>query len=133
MSSNEDPKLNGPLADLKGRGDGFRSPSPDFFARLADEAIAAGQPTATVRTLWPRLQYVAAGVFLLLLAAFLLQGAFDKTVGGPTAGNSPSAAALLANLDPDDIETYLDDYPPADLEAEIFPADYPETDDDDND
>jgi|GEM_PF-1988998 hypothetical protein len=130
MSSNENPKPSGPLADLKGRGDGFRTPLPAFFDRLADEAITAGQQTATVRSLWPRLQYVALGVFLLLLVSFLLQGTFADVGNGHTTETKPSAAELLAKLKPDDIKNYLEDYPAADLEAEIFPADYPETDDD---
>lgn len=129
MSSNEEPTLSGPLADLKGRGDGFRTPSPAFFAQLADKAIAAGQQPAKVRSIWRSWQYAAAGVFLLLLVGFLLRSTVGKFSNGPTAEARPSAAALLAELDPNDIETYLDDYSPANLEAEIFPADYPETDD----
>jgi len=107
----ENPEGNGPLADLRGRGDGLKSPPPAYFDALADRALAATEQPAAVRRLPLRWLAAAATVVLLLVAAFLLRPGANGEVAENPATTPPPASAemLLANLDPDDIDAYIAD------------------------
>lgn len=120
MSSNEDPRLHGPLADLRKQGDGFRTPSSAYFDDLAERAIkgAAREPAVTRRLYQPWMA-IAASLLVLLVAGFLLwptdNGQPITHNGQPTTANQqpttdngqPTTDDILADIDPADIEAYI--------------------------
>lgn len=126
MSSNEDPRLSGPLADLRAQGDGFRTPPPAYFDELAGLALqGAAQQPAVTRRLYRPWMAMAASLLLLLIAGFLLRPANDPqlttaTSGQPTTDNRQlTTDEILAEIDPAEIEAYIT----ADLdnfEAELY-------------
>ena len=117
MSSNEDPRLSGPLADLRNTGDGFRTPPPAYFNDLADrvlDADAARHPAVTRRLYQPWMA-IAATLLLLCVAGFLLWPAPTVTDGylaadnphPPTANRPMTTDEILAEIDPAEIEAYI--------------------------
>lgn len=129
MSNNEDPRLSGPLADMRANGDGFRTPPPDYFDALTDRVLKdVARPPAVTRRLYQPWMAIAASLLLLLVAGFLLfPNSTDNQLA--TDNRQPTTAdELLADLDPEDIEAYiatdLDNF-----ESEIYAAnadnDYP--------
>lgn len=114
MSSNEDPRLSGPLANLRDQGDGFRTPSTTYFDELAERAIQeAGQKNATVtRRLYQPWMSIAASLLVLLVAGFLLwptDNDQSTTENGQllTDNRQPTTDEILADIDPADIEAYI--------------------------
>ena len=122
------------LDRLRGAGDGFTSPGAAYFERLTRRAIeseqnAAGcqssgrrrRPAVVVRTLgrrsWKAGLAIAAAVLLLLsLWQFALTPASAPATNVPLADNEfpiasePTSAQLLADLDPVEVDAYIDRY-----------------------
>jgi hypothetical protein len=116
MSNNEDPRLSGPLADLRNTGDGFRTPPPAYFDDLAERVLHdAAQRPAVIRRLYQPWMAIAAALLLLLVAGFLLWPVATATDGDLVAGNPQPATdhrplttdEILAEIDPADIEAYI--------------------------
>jgi len=119
MSSNDEPRLSPPLADLRGRGDGFRTPRPAYFDDLAERVLQSETPRRSVtRRVLRSWLAVAASLLVLLVAGFLHWPAHNPQ---PVSGNPQPKTAdeILADIDPADIEAYitadLDNY-----EAELY-------------
>ncbi|MFT6000324.1 MAG: hypothetical protein ACI81P_002785 [Neolewinella sp.] len=110
MSDHDEPRLGEFLVGLREKGDGFRTPSPEFLEELANRTLAEERRPARVRPLHLTWWSAAAAVMLLLLVTFLL---LPKGNEGPVATNdsavSPSSEALLVELDADDIDAYISD------------------------
>lgn len=119
----EDPRPPGPLADLRERGDGFRTPDADYFARLADRVVATPPAAPARRRALPGRWWTAAAAVALLLTLTLHLR--PRPNAEPTAQQTTEPAAspeqLLADLTAEDLASYLDYYPGG-LEDELLPA-----------
>lgn len=95
------------LQQLRERGDGYVAPGEDYFARMAERALRSAQAPAKQRRLTPRFYAVAAGMLLLLVAAWWkLAGPQQDAVAAVTSPR-PSSAELLADIDPEIIDAYI--------------------------
>ncbi|SEQ77856.1 hypothetical protein [Neolewinella agarilytica] len=119
MSNKEMRELPETLRNLKGAGDGLKSPDPAYFEALAKASLAEGQRTAVVRRL-PLRQLLAAAAAILLLIGFWV-----FSPGGEGAGTDGVAVAslsseeLLNQLTAEDIDAYIDDQL-YDFESELY-------------
>ncbi len=107
MPSNEHDEISGRLAELRKRGDGFRTPEPRYFEELAERSIQSGQRPAKTAGINRRWLSIAASVALLLLATVLLWP--KATADTPQANNEtlPASEILLADIEASDIEAYI--------------------------
>jgi hypothetical protein len=109
MSSNKDPNLPDLLADLRKRGDGFRTPAPGYFEELAERSIKAGQQPARTVPINRTWLSIAASIALIFLASVVF---WPKATDGPQiaqASVQPASEDLLAEIDASDIEAYIAD------------------------
>ena len=124
--STEHPDRHEHLDRLRGKGDGFRTPEPAYFEQLARRAVEAAEITpsrkpAVVRSLWQRprrLALAAAAAVALLLCVW--QFALAPATAPPgdlvavtpeqAIAPAPSSDELLAELDPAEVDAYIDRY-----------------------
>jgi hypothetical protein len=118
MSDHDEPSLGEFLTGLQEKGDGFRTPSPEYLEGLASRALAEEDRPARVRPLRRSWWSAAAAVMLLLIATFLLLPKGDKELVAETVP-TPSSEALLAELDAEDIDAYISDQLD-DFESELY-------------
>lgn len=109
MSSNENHELSGHLADLRKRGDGFRTPEPDYFEALAERSIKAGRQPARTVSINRKWMGLAAAIALLLIATFVLLPTTTETDQLTTNNTTTASEELLAEIDASDIEAYIAD------------------------
>jgi hypothetical protein len=109
MSSNKDPNLPDLLADLRKRGDGFRTPTPGYFEELAERSIKAGRQPARTANINRKWLSLAASAVLIFIATVLLWP--NAPGNGQLANESqqPASQELLAEIDASDIEAYIAD------------------------
>lgn len=109
MSSNKDPNLPDLLADLRKRGDGFRTPAPGYFEELAERSIKAGRQPARTISINRKWLSLAASAVLIFIATVLLWP--NAPSNGQLANESqkPASQKLLAEIDASDIEAYIAD------------------------
>ena len=105
MSNNDKDQLPDLLAELKSRGDGYRSPGPEYFAELAERSIAAGKKPAVRTSLWRWSAAVAAG--LLLVFGLWFAGGPSGDEGNLVADEMPESELLLADISEEDIDAYI--------------------------
>lgn len=106
-SKQELPEL---LRNLQKRGDGYETPDADYFARLAENALAqAAEPAKIARPQPKRWWLSAAAIALLALFAWLaVDGLSPAPEDAPgLATNQPTSEELLAEISAEDIEDYI--------------------------
>jgi hypothetical protein len=118
MSNKEMRELPETLRSLKGRGDGLKSPDPDYFEALAEASLAEGQRTAAVRRFPLRQLLAAAAAVLLLIGVWFFSPGEEAGTDG-MAVESLSSEELLNQLTAEDIDAYIDDQL-YDFESELY-------------
>lgn len=117
MKDKEFNEISETLQRLKSAGDGFRTPSPDYFDQLAqrvvDEASAVPAPKqyARRRLLWPSLYAVAAALLLLLWWQpwQVSEVALTPQVVEASTTDQSGWESALAALSEEDILAYIDE------------------------
>ncbi|MTB52282.1 hypothetical protein [Lewinella sp. W8] len=105
MSNNDKDQLPDLLASLKSRGDGYRTPGPEYFAELAERSMAAGKQRAVRTSLWRWSAAVAAG--LLLVLGLWFAGGPATEEGSLLANEMTESELLLADISEEDIDAYI--------------------------
>lgn len=117
MSNKDQDQLPDLLENLRSRGDGYRSPGPEYFAELAEKSIAAGRRPATSTSLWRWSAAVAASLVLVLGLWFSVGSSSQKEA--LVANEVPESELLMADLSEEDIEAYISEQL-YDFEAELL-------------
>jgi len=106
------------LRNLKGRGDGLKSPEPAYFEALAKASLEEGQRTAVVRK-FPLRQLLAAAAAILLLIGVWVFSPGEGASADAMAIEEFNSEELLDQLTAEDIDAYIDDQL-YDFESELY-------------
>jgi hypothetical protein len=105
MSNNDKDQLPELLGAMKSRGDGYRTPGPEYFSALADRSIEVGKKPALRATIFRWSAGVAASL-LLALALWFMVGPSDNE-GRLVADQVSESELLLAEVSEEDIDAYI--------------------------